>query len=267
MARRSLIARRRRRVLAPTVLAMRGRKKPPRKAWASLWHPAENAKRLRSQVLAANPSLGRGEPSGGVCRSMTNKDRNRQFGTRPNPFTVPHRVPGRHVRTFHLFPGKPVAEVAFFATWTRQSRSGKRIRHQNRPLGNEARPKRRAAGGEVARKRVAAGAQVREKVLARGSTCSFSCRAVLPRASNCVAPEETNGRLSARLASSMITLAKRARGLYLLSTNSLRRRHRASGAAQDGPAGKKRDGLRQNVPPACRIRSLHCGRACLGRDG
>jgi hypothetical protein len=94
---------------------------------------------------------------------------------------------------------------------------------------------------------------VREKVFARGSTCSFSCRPAFARASNCVAPEVTSGRLSARPASSTVTLAERAARLYLLSTNSLRRRRRASGAARNGPAGKKRDGPRQNVSPRGRI--------------
>jgi hypothetical protein len=79
---------------------------------------------------------------------------------------------------------------------------------------------------------------VREKVFARGSTCSFLCRPEVPGASNCVAPEVTSGRLPARLAPSTVILAKRAVRLYLLATNSLRRRRRASGAARIGPAEK-----------------------------
>jgi hypothetical protein len=114
------------------------------------------------------------------------------------------------VRTFHLFSSGAVAKVESFATRAPQSRSGKRLRHQNRPPGNEARLKRRAGRGEVARKRVAPGEQVREKVLARGYTCCFLCRPALRSASNCVAPERTSGRLSARLPPSMVTLAKRA---------------------------------------------------------
>jgi hypothetical protein len=115
-------------------------------------------------------------------------------------------------------------------------------------------PQRRPGEGEVARKRVARGAQVREKVFAWGSTCSFLCRPAFARASNCVAPEVTHGRLSARLASSTVTLAERAGRLYLLSTNSLRRRRRASGAARNGPAGKNGRTCAKSCRPAVAFR-------------
>jgi hypothetical protein len=142
------------------------------------------------------------------------------------------------MRPFFLPSSEAVAKFTFLRQGriNRSVESGSGIR--TGPRETRRGPQRRAGEGEVARKRVARGAQVREKVLAWGSTCSFLCRPAFARASNCVAPEVAHGRLSARLASSTVTLAERVGRLYLLSTNSLRRRRRTTRAARNGPAEK-----------------------------
>jgi len=154
------------------------------------------------------------------------------------------------MRPFFLPSSEAVAKFTFLRQGriNRSVESGSGIR--TGPRETRRGPQRRAGEGEVARKRVARGAQVREKVFARGSTCSFLCRPEVPGASNCVAPEVTSGRLSARPASSTVTLAERAFRLYLLSTNSLRRRRRASGAARNGPAGKNGRTCAKSCRPA-----------------
>ena len=72
------------------------------------------------------------------------------------------------LRTFHLSSSMAVAKVEFLETRASQSRSGKSIRHQNRPPGKEARPTTRPGRGEVAQRSVAPGEQVRGKVFVWG---------------------------------------------------------------------------------------------------
>ncbi len=147
-----------------------------------------------------------------------------------------------HLRTFHLFSSEAVTKVEFLETRASQSRNGKSIRHQNRPPGKETRPKTRLGGGEVAPRCVAPGERVREKLRAKGYTRYFLCLPVLGSAPNCVAPQETHGRLSARLAALLLHSQNGPCDLTYyppIVCAGERGRRRASGAPPEWAGGKK----------------------------
>ncbi len=155
------------------------------------------------------------------------------------------RLPASPPRTFYLFRARRLQRSSFLRPARLDRGAERRSCDTTGPREKIPGPQEWRGGGEIAPKSVAAGAQVREKLLAGGYTRYFLCRPVLGSATNCVASEETHGRLPARRPPSMVTLAKRAASPYLLSRNSLRRRRRASGATRIGPAEKKRESLLQ----------------------
>jgi hypothetical protein len=115
-----------------------------------------------------------------------------------------------HLRAFHLFRATPWQRSSFLrpARLRRGAERGSGIK--TGPREKRPGPKKGPGGGEVAPRTVAPGARVRQELRAMGYTRSFLCQPILGRAPNGVAPQETHGRLSARLPSSVVTLAKRA---------------------------------------------------------
>ncbi len=88
---------------------------------------------------------------------------------------------------------------------------------EKRPGPQKARA-RRSCAGKCRSRRAGAG-----KTMRQGNHSLLFVSARLGSAPNCVASEETDGRFSARLPSSTVTLARRAVRLYPLLTTGLRR--------------------------------------------
>ena len=149
-----------------------------------------------------------------------------------------------------------------------QSRSGKRIVHQNRPPGKETgAPK---GPGE---------AKLRQKVSLQASRRGKKCSSGDTRATFCVGPfwavrqmvsRPRRHTAGCRRGCLLYDYTRKTGALTLpiihqqfAPASAGRVEHRVP--PQNGPAGKKRDGLRQYMPPACRISATRVTRSATSR--